>query len=152
MGQYFKAINIDKQEFVCPWCISGGAKLWEWGANPQGAVFMLLPRQSSATGGGDYGGMAPQSIELTQEQDLAGVLAKGLAREGMLIPVPPDSIVGLWAGDRISLVGDYDDSDFYTEAEQFRNISEPMVEAWNQFIELNSLKLEYRADCSGAAS
>ena len=28
MGQYFKAANLDKKEVVCPWCMSGGAKLW----------------------------------------------------------------------------------------------------------------------------
>ena len=28
MGQYFKAINLDKKEYVCPWCLGGGAKLW----------------------------------------------------------------------------------------------------------------------------
>ncbi|MDB5392139.1 MAG: hypothetical protein JWM11_7785 [Planctomycetaceae bacterium] len=46
MGQYFAAVNTDKKEFVCPWCIGGGAKLWEWAANPTGAIFTLLLRKS----------------------------------------------------------------------------------------------------------
>ena len=54
MGQYFKAINVTKQEVVCPWCLGTGAKLWEWAANPLAAVFTLLLRKSDASGGGDY--------------------------------------------------------------------------------------------------
>jgi hypothetical protein len=86
MGQYFKAINLDKREVVCPWCLDGGAKLWEWAVNRQGAVFTLLLRQSSSTGGGDYGGPEPQLIELTNDnaaETLNELMAKGLAREGM---------------------------------------------------------------------
>lgn len=48
MGQYFKAINTKKEEFVCPWCIGGGAKFYEWAANPQGGIFTLLLHKSSA--------------------------------------------------------------------------------------------------------
>ena len=33
MGQYFKLVNLTKREFVRPWDIDGGAKLWEWTAN-----------------------------------------------------------------------------------------------------------------------
>ena len=51
------------------------------------------------------------------------------------MPIPKESIVGRWAGDRVTLVGDYDDSELYTTAtELYRNISEPLVEAWNQFL------------------
>ena len=56
MGQYFVAINKDKKEYVCPWCLGGGAKLFEWAANPQGAIWTLLLRQSSEGGGGEYDG------------------------------------------------------------------------------------------------
>ena len=144
MGQYFKAVNTDKKEFVCPWCLGGGAKLWEWSANSQGAIFTLLLRKSNCTGGGDYGGQAPQVVELTKDQNIADAIAKGVAREGMLMPIPNESIVGRWAGDRVALVGDYDESGLYVEAsEQYRNISEPLVEAWNQFIEIDTMKLRY---------
>lgn len=56
MGQYFKAVNTDKKEYVCPWCIGGGAKLCEWAANSQGAIFTLLLRKSDEGGGGDFYG------------------------------------------------------------------------------------------------
>ena len=137
MGQYFKAINLDKREVVCPWCLDGGAKLWEWAVNRQGAVFTLLLRQSSSTGGGDYGGPEPQLIELTNDnaaETLNELMAKGLAREGMEMPIPSSSVVGRWAGDRVALVGDYDDSGLYQEARRFANISEKLVEEWNRFV------------------
>jgi hypothetical protein len=50
MGQYFRPANVDKKEYVCPRCIGGFAKLYEWAANPQGAIFTMLLRKSSASG------------------------------------------------------------------------------------------------------
>jgi hypothetical protein len=90
MGQYFQAVNLDKKEYVCPWCLSGGAKLWEWAANPQGAIFTLLLRKSDEGGGGDYFGYHRGYDEGS--------------------PVPQHEIAGRWAGDRVALVGDYDSS------------------------------------------
>lgn len=58
MGQYFKAVNIDKQEYVCPYCMGELGKLWEWTAGRHGAVFTLLLRKSDGGGGGDYNGYA----------------------------------------------------------------------------------------------
>lgn len=124
MGQYFKAVNLDKKEFVCPWCIGGGAKLWEWAANPQGAVFTLLLRKSSESGGGDYFGYRTGYGEGT--------------------PVPADRIAGRWAGDRIWLAGDYDESRIWNDLGSYRNISRELVETWNRFIELPDLKITYR--------
>ncbi|KAA1258576.1 hypothetical protein LF1_10980 [Rubripirellula obstinata] len=145
MGQYFKPVNTDKKEFVCPWCIGGGAKLWEWAANRQGAVFTLLLRQSGCTGGGDYGGQEPQVVELKDGDNIADIIAKGVVREGMSMPIPNESIVGRWAGDRVALIGDYDDSGIYSIAsEQYRNISEPLVEAWNQFLGDDQFSLQYQ--------
>jgi hypothetical protein len=129
MGQYFAAINTDKKEFVCPWCIGGGAKLWEWAANPSGAIFTLLLRKSDEGGGGDFYGYR-----------------KG-CQEGGPIRCQVSEIAGRWAGDHIALVGDYDGShlwdDLY-ERRSFRNISRQLVETWNDFIELEDLKLRYR--------
>lgn len=150
MGQYFKPVNITKQEYVCPWCIGGGAKLWEWAVNPGGAIFVLLLRRSSQTGGGDYGGPATQVVELTEQQDLAEVIAKGILREGQDLPLPPESMVGRWAGDEVYLVGDYDDSGHYQRASEFTNISRPLVEAWNAFVELPDYQLRFEScGCDG---
>jgi len=123
MGQYFKAINTKKQEYVCPWCIDCGAKLWEWAANPQGAIFTYLLRKSSSTGGGDYGGSQTQVIELNDLTDFSDVLAKGLAREGMNMEIPEEAMVGRWAGDPVYMIGDYDESNLYETSRTYRNIS-----------------------------
>jgi len=124
MGQYFKAVNIDKKEYVCPWCIGGVAKLWEWAANAQGAVFTLLLRKSDGSGGGDYYGYHRGYDEGS--------------------PVPKhDAIVGHWAGDRVMLVGDYDSSKLWDRLDMFLNVSEPLVKAWNSFIEIPEKKLKY---------
>lgn len=133
MGQYFKAVNLDKQEIVCPWCIDGGAKLWEWAANTQGAIFTLLLRQSDGSGGGDYYGYQ-----------------KGF-NEGGKIP-NPDDIVGSWAGDRVALVGDYDSSKLWDRLDDYRNVSRELVEAWNSFIDLPEKKIKYKccSTCSEA--
>lgn len=122
MGQYFKAVNLDKREFVCPWCCGEVAKLWEWAANPHGSLFTLLLRKSSEGGGGDFHG-------LTYEHD-------------------PRAIVGRWAGDRVVLCGDYDDSRLWDALPAYRNVSRELVDAWNAFMELPDRKLTFGADCS----
>jgi hypothetical protein len=83
MGQYFKLVNVDKKEVVDPWALGGTAKFWEWIANPHGRVLLWLLRQSSEGGGGDI-----------DERDEYTTL-------------------GRWAGDRVTLVGDYDASGLY---------------------------------------
>ena len=95
MGQYFKAVNLKKREYVCPWCLGGVAKLWEWSANPWGAVFPLLLRKSTEGGGGDYHGP-------TYETDKT-------------------VIAGRWAGDPVVLVGDYDDSKLWDKLHRCRH-------------------------------
>ena len=130
MGQYFKAVNLDKREYVCPWCIGGGAKLWEWAANRQGSVFALLLRKSDEGEGGDFYGYR-----------------KG-GDEGGPIHCTLSPIAGRWAGDRIALVGDYDSSGIWGELGDYRNISRELVDAWNAFIEIPDLKLEFRSGCS----
>ena len=80
MGQYFKIVNEDKKEVINPWDLGGTAKFWEWLWNPQARVFVWLLRKSDEGGGGD--------INATERFET----------------------LGRWAGDRITLVGDYDSS------------------------------------------
>ena len=122
MGQYFKAVNVSKQEVVCPWCLSGGAKLWEWSANTQGAIFTLLLRKSDDRGGGDF-------PEATLETD-------------------PEALVGRWAGDNVVLIGDYDSSGLWEKSKRYRNISHEVADAWNRFIELDDKQLIHYWNCS----
>src|SRR5947209_6173022 len=86
MGQYFKIVNLDKREVVNPWDIGAGAKFWEWVYNPQTRIFPWLLRKSDGDGGGDI-------------HDRDGYRT-----------------LGRWAGDRIVLIGDYDESRLYQEA------------------------------------
>jgi hypothetical protein len=152
MGQYFKAVDLDKHEYVCPWCVGGVAKLWEWAANPWGALFTMLLRQSSESGGGDYYGPATRDIQLGDDTkdnvDLVmHEISKGLAMEGRPVTPAPDTTVGRWAGDRVALVGDYDNSNLWDEIPSWRNISKEVVRDWNVFIEIDEIKLTHNPEC-----
>ncbi|REK08646.1 MAG: hypothetical protein DWQ37_20120 [Planctomycetota bacterium] len=158
MGQYFKAVNLDKREVVCPWCLGGVAKLWEWAAGRHGPVFTLLLRKSSATGGGDYFDPIPSSEReiridpTTDEKQTAsavlGAIMLSVAAEGQPIAEDGKSVVGRWAGDRVALVGDYDRSRLWDELPRYRNISKELVEAWNDFIEIDDMKLTFNPNCN----
>lgn len=149
MGQYFKAVNATKREFVCPWCLGGGAKLWEWAASAKGSIFVVLLRRSTESGGGDYnaGGTVELDMSKHTTASLHETIMAGVRKEGA--PFTPDEIVGRWAGDKVYLVGDYDDSKLYELAsEEFNNISPQVASAWNAFIDQEELKLDV-GFCSG---
>lgn len=150
MGQYFVAVNKTKKEFICPWCVGGCAKLWEWAANPWGGLFTILLRQSDATGGGDYGAGPPKIINLDSKmtgEELTTMIGK-LSNEGDSFTAG-HSIVGSWAGDHVVLVGDYDSSGLFKKAfSKYRNVSEDVVTAWNVFMDIEEMQLAYNSSCS----
>jgi hypothetical protein len=112
VGQYFRAVNVSKKEFVNPYDLGGLAKLWEWCANRASGIFPYLLRKSNERGGGDISKSDPK-------------------------------YAGRWAGDEIYLVGDYDESDLFEKAgNEFTNISQPLVEEYNDFIEVKELQLK----------
>lgn len=83
MGQYHVVVNLDKQEFVYPYQIGCGLKLWEQLANSPStgtALIVLLASASNGQGGGD---------------------------------LEESPVVGRWRGDRIAFVGDYDEESVY---------------------------------------
>ena len=94
MGQYFQIINLDKKEKLHPHAFGDGLKLMEFATSGNGVMtgLALLLRQSSQSGGGDFN--------------------VGLSND----------LLGSWAGDRVSIVGDYDDSDLYFDGE-YKDIS-----------------------------
>ncbi len=55
MGQYWKVVNLDKKQYLDPWDLDTGAKLWEQLANPNTgrALIMLLAPLPRKRGGGD---------------------------------------------------------------------------------------------------
>jgi len=84
MGQYFMAVNLDKKEYVCPWCLGGVAKFWEWCVNPQAGIFPYLLRKSNESGGGDIdpdrvkyaGRWAGDRVVLIGDYDSSGLYEK----------------------------------------------------------------------------
>lgn len=114
MGQYFKAVNVTRFEYVYPYEIGGTARLWAWCAGKQAGIFPYLLRKSSAQGGGD----------VRMERPL---------------------YAGRWAGDRVYLVGDYDEGGLYHQVEidhRFKEISAGLADEYNRFIEVEGLQLD----------
>lgn len=115
MGQYFIAVNEDKKEWIHPHRFGDGLKFMEFSMSASGFLMglALLLRQSNQGGGGDWNGYS--------------------APAGALNDYP---IVGSWAGDKVSIVGDYDSSTLYQKAmgevdgdPGWREVSEPIMEA-----------------------
>lgn len=120
MGQYYLLANLDRREFVHAHKIKGGLKAWEWAANvAQAGPIVLLLGWSNSAGGGDPDWDHPD--------------------------IKP--IAGRWAGDRVALVGDYYEPDerglpTYDEiSENFTEISDLLIPAWNKFIEIPKYKI-----------
>ena len=85
MGQYYRVVNLDKKQYLCPHEFDDGAKLMEFGNSGGGTMLALavLLADGNGRGGGDF------------RSDAA--------------------IVGSWAGDRIVISGDYADAGKFTD-------------------------------------
>lgn len=83
MGQYHKIVNLDKKQYIHPHQLGAGLKLWEQLASHPGTGAALIVLLASASNGAGGG-------DITQ-----------------------DPIVGSWRGDRIAMIGDYDDDVSY---------------------------------------
>lgn len=96
MGQYFFVVNLDKKEYLHPHRFGDGLKLLEFGCSAGGTMTALtLLLRQSNEGGGG---------------DYSGTDTK---------------TVGSWAGDRIVIVGDYDESGLFQKADkEFKDVSE----------------------------
>lgn len=55
MDQYWRIVNVDKKEFLNPYALDSGAKLWEQLANecPSKALMILVANMPVSRGGGD---------------------------------------------------------------------------------------------------
>lgn len=97
MGQYFVILNTTKREFLHPHKLGSGLKLWEICASKAAGVLVYLLRQSNELGGGDV----DDNVKFPN--------------------------AGRWAGDSITVVGDYDKSRLYQRAmhpEEFPKMNE----------------------------
>ncbi|MEM2941405.1 MAG: hypothetical protein QW304_07655 [Thermoproteota archaeon] len=115
MGQYFLIVNIDKHEYVEPWV----KKLWEICANNDIRILGYLLATNNPDGIREI---------WTRAKEL--------------------KYFGRWCGDRIALVGDYaDEATNYTGPsyehvlQTFKDITEKVVEEFNQFIESPELSI-----------
>lgn len=113
MGQYWKAVNLDKREYVTPHKLGVGLKLGEQIGSGHGtpdALFILTAAMRERRGSGDFDWdsnyYGPERDNNRENDRIAGG------------PVQDDyntvakRTIGRWAGDRIAIVGDYsEDSD-----------------------------------------
>ena len=88
MGQYYKIVNLDKQEFLNTYAFNDGAKLLEFGFSGEGTMTALavLLSDGNGRGGGDLHSENP--------------------------------IIGSWSGDRIVISGDYADEEKFLQKDQ----------------------------------
>lgn len=109
VGQYYKLVNLDKKELIDAWTMNSGAKFWEI-ANNLPAIWHFLLYKSSDSGGGDWHDAEDNT----------------------------NSNLGRWAGDRVVLIGDYDDSDMnenvWDQEKGYTNISLKILEEYKQFV------------------
>jgi len=92
MGQYHVLVNFDKKEYVHPWALGNGLKLFEQLFAENGmkdALFVLMASKSNGRGGGDLG-------------------------DGM--------VVSRWAGDRVAFIGDYTEAEDHPNIEGVEKI------------------------------
>lgn len=50
---------------------------------------------------------------------------------------------GRWAGDRVALVGDYDESREYQQAEDYKNISRQVADDYNHFVGVKDFQVKF---------
>jgi hypothetical protein len=81
MGQYHFVCNIDKKEYLDPHRMGDGLKLLEFGCSASGTMLGL-------------------AILLAEQNGRGGGDLRG-----------KHGVIGSWAGDRITLIGDYFDAD-----------------------------------------
>jgi hypothetical protein len=113
MGQYYKLVNTTKREQISAWKFGGVAKFFEWLYNHQARVLVWLLRTSDEGRGGDI-------PDWTKYQTL-----------------------GRWAGDQITLIGDYDSSKLWHTTEDFTDISELVHAEYSQAVEENGFREHY---------
>lgn len=104
MGQYWKLANLDKKEFVHPYGVGAGLKLWEQLAAHPGtgaALIVLCAAMPYPRGGGDL-----------------------RAQTG-------EKVIGRWAGDRVALVGDYAEREDLADEHRAEDIYARCSDCWD---------------------
>jgi len=104
MGQYHKAINLDRLEYLEPSAFGDGDKLTEFALSAGGMMSALaaLLAASSGRGFGDLHSRTEARPGLMGQDEW-------LAECGYTAELIDGFMLGRWAGDRIAIVGDYFD-------------------------------------------
>ena len=89
MGQYFKAVNVSKKEYVDPWYL-GVAKLWEWCVNKEAGLFPYLLRKSNESGGGDIRNPDAKyaAVGLVMRSTLSVITTKVISMRKLVMNLP----------------------------------------------------------------
>lgn len=138
MGQYHYPVNWDRREYIDPHRFGDGLKLLEFGCSASGtllglAVLLASSNKGGARGGGDLHGWHGGPGYEGRENPF---LISG-EYEDLLM----NHVVGRWAGDRVSVLGDYHEEDeimghpkygspwYESAAEHWTDISGAVVQA-----------------------
>ncbi|MEM0112968.1 MAG: hypothetical protein QW253_00015 [Metallosphaera sp.] len=144
MGQYFILVNLDKKEYV----ETNILKLWEWCANNEARLlpWLLAKGPQSGTELCNFDPEMQKATEIYLNSKDKEERTKALETINKIASTPIGrgyfSTCGRWSGDRIVLVGDYDESGLYGIAKkEYKNITVDVVREFNEFIEDSRLKV-----------
>ena len=111
MGQYWKAVNLDKHEYVHPHRLGAGAKIGEQLRSHVGSALIILTAAlREHRGGGDFD-LDTNYYGPERTAEMGGSAPVNAAYNAIA-----RRTIGRWAGDRIAIVGNYaEDSDLPAE-------------------------------------
>lgn len=129
MGQYHIVVNLDKKTYLNPNHLGDGLKLMEFGdGGATLTALAILLAQDNGRGLGDlHVAMPDMPLEHWEKDEY------NLKR----VRTPHAHLVGSWAGDRITIAGDYGDNlpdreeNLYYTAQKYEDISASMRELIN---------------------
>lgn len=130
MGQYHVVVNSDKRQLLVPTRLGDGLKLLEFGdGGATLTALAILLAKDNGRGLGDLHVAMPDTPLENWEKD-----EYSLKR----VRTPHAHLVGSWAGDRITIAGDYGDNLpaqeenlYYVAQREYEDISAPMRELIN---------------------
>ena len=142
MDQYFKLVNLDKREFVCPSCMNQESSLAHWAIGPHSGIIALLLCKPYLGRTETYESPLYVITGADRPVVIAEVSHKSILKQQLLAPSQTSSVVGHWAGDRVCMI-DEEDLHFRDEFSNYTNITRRLVSAWNDYLRGGNTPLEY---------